>query len=170
MDNANVMNYNMQGVQGMNNNFMPNMNGMPSQPMNNVPPVQPMNNVPPVQPMNNVPPVQPMNNVPPVQPMNNVPPVQPVNNVSIDNVAQTPSEVFGSQVNEQLAAQSGIQVNPLLRKADVEETPKYGAATNNAVSLDDNSKGNLIFVIIIGIILIGFVIALPYISSYLGSL
>jgi len=183
MDN-NSMNYN--NMQGMNG-YMPSNNVPPAQPMNNVPPVQPVNNVPPVQPMNNVPPVQPMNNVPPVQPMNNVPPVQPVNNVppvqpmnnvppvqpmnnmSIDNVAGVQSDVFGNQVNEQLAAQSGIQVNPLLRKADVQEQPKYGAATNTENTLDDKAKGNLLFIAIVGIILIGFVFALPYISNILGS-
>lgn len=122
---------------------------------------------------------QPVQNTVPVQP------VQPVNQLQSDPVVQPtpvqpqpqvqdPNQVFGSTVvSEQIATTRTEQVSPLLQKHEEEEAPKYGAATEGQADLNEDKNGSLKFVIIIGILVLAFIIALPYLSEifskFMGS-
>ena len=103
---------------------------------------------------------QPMNQMP--QDMNN--------NVGVSNLPgdQNPSQVFGTTINNIENAQSEFQdiINPV---GDTVIQPKYGAMTNDNKQEDTNvSNTNMIFVIIIGVIMFGFILLLPTISDLLG--
>lgn len=129
---------------------------------------------------------QPVYNQPYTQPVQNTP-VQQANPTQLQTdpvinqqqaapqpVPMDPNQVFGSNVvSEQIATTRTEQVSPLLQKHEEEPAPKYGAATEGQADLNEDKNGSLKFVIILGILVLAFIIALPYLSdifsSFLGS-
>ena len=186
----------------MDNNQYYNNMGVQNGPVPTVEPVEPVQPVEPQPmpqsvPVNPVQPVEPVNyteqafnqpvyNQPYTQPVQNTP-VQPANPTQLQTdpvinqqqaapqpVPMDPNQVFGSNVvSEQIATTRTEQVSPLLQKHEEEPAPKYGAATEGQADLNEDKNGSLKFVIILGILVLAFIIALPYLSdifsSFLGS-
>lgn len=189
--------YNNMGVQ---NGPVPTVEPVePVQPVEPQPMPQsvPVNPVQPVEPVQQMPNYnapnyteqafnQPVYNQPYTQPVQNTP-VQQANPTQLQTdpvinqqqaapqpVPMDPNQVFGSNVvSEQIATTRTEQVSPLLQKHEEEPAPKYGAATEGQADLNEDKNGSLKFVIILGILVLAFIIALPYLSdifsSFLGS-
>lgn len=146
------------------NQQVPNM---PQQPMNpNIGPQMPEQ---PVNPnMGPQMPQQPMNpNMGPQMPQGTI-----NGDVPVINVEQTPTEIFGQQVN-QPQPNDPTQMNQMLESINQQqqpEQPKYGYATNEQKpDLNADSNVNLKVVIFLAILIFAFIMALPYLSSLLDK-
>lgn len=85
------------------------------------------------------------------------------------DVNQTPTEVFGAPVNEQPVNDPNVQtiVPPIGPEEAVQ--PKYGYMTNeDKPNLNTDSNANIKFIIFLAILMLGFIVALPYLSNMLG--
>ena len=176
MDYSNVNQFNGQEI-GPNPVQPMGQSVPPVQPMEQpVPPVQPMGQpVPPVQPMEQpIPPVQPMGQpVPPVQPMGQpVPPTEQSGEVPVISIEQTPTEVFGEQVNMP-QPNDPTMMNQMMQSINEQqqpEAPKYGYVNNNQkTDLNNDSNINLKVVIFIAILIFAFIMAMPYLSDMLDK-
>lgn len=141
----------------------PNMGPQPVQQ-----PVPPMEPVQPIQQPVEQPVQQPMG----PQPMNpNMGPM-PQGDVPVINVEQTPTEVFGQQVNTQ-QPNDPTRMNQMIDSINSQQQPvepKYGYNTNEQKpNLNADSNVNLKVVIFIAIIIFGFIMALPYLSSMMDK-
>ena len=149
---------NSMGPQPMSEQPIPN--GMGPQPM----PQQPIPNGMGPQPM----PEQPIPNNMGPQPMNQ----EMAGEVPVINIEQSPTEVFGQQVNVG-QPNDPTKMNQMLESINVQqqpETPKYGYTTNEQKpDLNADSNINIKVIIFIAIIILGFIIALPYLSSLLDK-
>ena len=118
-------------------------------------PVQPQ----PVQPQPMQQPVQPQ----PVQPQPMQQPVQ-------SQPQPAPQTVSSNQFFSQAQASSnqfGFEQAPTTSVG--QEAPKYGnAGADRAANLNDDDNSSIKFIVILGIIMLIFIIALPYISNLLG--
>lgn len=166
-NNMNVVDYN-----NLENNVGQSVQPQPVQ-MPNVEP-QPMGQPSPMPEMGQVP-VNPEPQPVPVQPINQQPIDQNVNMVNQSfetptiDVNQTPTEIFGAPVNEQPVSTPDVQnIIPPTGPAEAEQ-PKYGYMTNeDKPNLNTDSNANIKFIIFLAILMLGFIIALPYLSNMLG--
>ena len=192
-NNMNVVDYNSIGGQTPQPAQVPNMEpnpfATPVQPVEQTVPMPEVGPVPPVEPVpevQQVPVVEetPVQNNPfqqPIgeinqQPINQNIQMPEVNNQSVPvqevptiDVNQTPTEVFGAQVNEQVPDNQNVQniIPPIGPEEAVQ--PKYGYMTNeDKPNLNEGSNANITFIIFLAVLMLGFIIALPYISNMLG--
>ena len=143
MNNENMNGFqNMGGNEfGQNTGVMGNVGSVPQQPMSQPEPV-----------------VASQPSMAQVQ----TPNVQPVSSVNPNTNPQTidPSINVGQNIQPE-----NIKVQPADLNA---EQPKYGFESNeNKASLNDENSSNLKFVIILAILMLAFIIMLPYLSNLL---
>lgn len=172
MDN-NMSNDNINQQPVMPDNMvqpMPQQPAMPQQPVMPDNMAQPMPQQP-VMPDNMA---QPMPQQP-VMPQNNM--AQPINpenpgEIPVINVEQTPTEVFGQQVNN-MQPNDPTRMNQMLESINMQqqpEQPKYGYNTNEQKpDLNADSNVNLKVVIFIAILIFAFIMAMPYLSDLLDK-
>lgn len=126
---------------------------------------------PSVQPQPVQPQVQPLNqNVEPFPNQNTT--EQPIQNtpgeIPVINVNQTPTEVFGAPVNTP-PVNNQVGPNPIIDIQPVEEKPKYGyVGSEHKADLNEGSNANITFIIILAVLMLAFIIALPYLSNLIG--
>lgn len=165
-NNMNVVDYNNLG-----NNVEPNVQPQPAQMPNMGPNPFATPQPAPVNPEPQPVPVQPISQQPTNQNIDGNIMNQSVQNVEAPTIEvnQTPTEVFGAPVNEQPVNDSNVQtiVPPIGPEEAVQ--PKYGYMTNeDKPNLNTDSNANIKFIIFLAILMLGFIVALPYLSNMLG--